>query len=154
VVANNWKGEAVNKLVAFAVGLFVAAGATADAAEIKIISAKAAGLILDELAPQFERATNNKVSISYDEAGIVRKRIMGGETFNVTFLPAGWEQVRGKIISDPIAIGHSDLGMAVLSTVPKPDTSSNEATKRTLLSSRSSIPIPRRAASLEFCSRG
>jgi len=129
----------MNKLVAFTVGLFVAAGATADAAEIKIISAKAAGLILDELAPQFERATNNKVSISYDEAGIVRKRILGGEAFDVTFLPAGWGEVRGKITSDPIAIGHSDLGMAVLSTVPKPDTSSNEATKQTLLAVKSIV---------------
>jgi len=129
----------VHKLFTFAVGVFVAIGATAEGAEIKIISAKAAGLFLKELAPQFERVTGNKVIISYDEAGIVRKRILGGEALDVTFLPAGWEEVRKLLASDPVAIGHSDLGMALLSTVPKPDTSTNEATKRTLLAVQSIV---------------
>src|SRR5712691_7909547 len=44
-----------------------------------------------------------------------------------------------KIAGDPIAIGHTDLGMAVLATVPKPDTSSNDATKRTLLAAKSIV---------------
>ena len=129
----------VCKLLTIAVGLFVATGATADGAEIKVISAKAAGLFLGELAPQFERLTGNKVTISYDEAGVVRKRILGGEAFDLSFLPAGWEEVRKALASDPVAIAHSDLGMAVLSTVPKPDTSTNEATKRTLLAVKSII---------------
>ena len=126
-------------LLAFAVGPLVATAVAADGAEIKIISAKAAGLFLGELAPQFERATGNKVSISYDEAGIVRRRILGGEDFDVTFLPAGWEEVRKALANDPVAIGHSDLGMAVLSTAPKPDTSTNDATKRTLLAAKSIV---------------
>ena len=127
------------KLLTFAIGLFVAAGTTANSAEIKIISAKAAGLILGVLAPQFEQTTGNKVTISYDEAGIVRQRILSGEVFDVTFLPAGWDEVRGKLASDPIAIAHSELGMGVLSTAPTPDTSTNEATKRTLLAVKSIV---------------
>jgi len=103
------------------------------------VSAKAAGLFLGELAPQFEQVSGNKVNISYDEAGIVRKRILDGEAFDVTFLPAGWEEVRKTLVSDPVAIGHSYLGMAVLSTAPKPDTSTNEATKRTLLAAKSIV---------------
>ena len=129
----------MHKLLIFAVGLVVATGATANGAEIKVISAKAAGLFLGELAPQFERVTGNKITISYDEAGIVRKRILDGEAFDVTFLPAGWEEVRKTLTSDPVAIAHSDLGMAVLSTAPKPDTSTNEATKRTLLAVKSIV---------------
>ena len=43
--------DTMRKLLAIAAGLFVAAGATADGAEIKVISAKAAGLFLAELAP-------------------------------------------------------------------------------------------------------
>ncbi|WGS18650.1 MULTISPECIES: substrate-binding domain-containing protein [unclassified Bradyrhizobium] len=81
----------------------------------------------------------NKVNISYDEAGIVRKRILRGEDFDVTFLPAGWEEIRKTLADDPVAVAHSDLGMAVLSTVPKPDTSTNEATKRTLLAVKSIV---------------
>ena len=138
-IHNQWRGCAVYKLLIFAVGLVVATRPTADGAEIKVISAKAAGLFLGELAPQFERVTGNKVNISYDEAGIVRKRILDGEVFDVTFLPAGWEEVRKTLASDPVAIGHSDLGMAVLSSAPKPDTSTNEATKRTLLAVKSIV---------------
>ena len=41
----------MRKLIAVAVGLFVATGATADGAEIKVISAKAAGLFLGETRP-------------------------------------------------------------------------------------------------------
>jgi molybdate transport system substrate-binding protein len=130
---------AVRKLLAIAVGLLVATGATADGAEIKVISAKAAGLFLGELAPQFERVTGNKVTISYDEAGIVRKRILGGEAFDVTFLPAGWDEVRKALAGDPVAIAHSDLGMAVLSTAPKPDTSTSKATRRTLVAVKSIV---------------
>jgi molybdate transport system substrate-binding protein len=131
--------DAVRRLLAIAVELFVATGATADGAEIKVISAKAAGLFLRELAPEFELVTGNKVTISYDEAGIVRKRILGGEAFDVTLLPAGWVEVRKALASNPVAIAHSDLGMAVLSTAPKPDTSTSEATKRTLLAVKSIV---------------
>ena len=128
----------MRRLLAIAVAFFVT-GTTADGAEIKVISAKAAGLFLGELAPQFERATGNKVTISYDEAGIVRKRIISGEAFDVTVLPAGWDQVRKTLASDPVTIAHSDLGMAVLSTAPKPDTSTSEATKQTLLAVKSIV---------------
>jgi molybdate transport system substrate-binding protein len=130
----------VRKLAAFIIGLLIAlTAAAANATEIKVLSAKAAGLILEDLAPQFERATNNKVTVSYDEAGIVRKRILDGEAFDLTLLPAGWDEIRLKIASDPIAIGHADLGMAVLATAPKPDTSSNDAAKRTLLAAKSIV---------------
>jgi len=61
----------MHKRIAFAVLLVLSGATTASAAEIKIISAKAARLILEDLAPQFEHSTNNKVTISYDEAGFV-----------------------------------------------------------------------------------
>ena len=52
------------KLLTFAIGLFVAAGTTANSAEIKIISAKAAGLILGVLAPQFEQTKATKLPLA------------------------------------------------------------------------------------------
>jgi ABC-type molybdate transport system substrate-binding protein len=90
------------------------AGAVANAAEIKVLSAFGAKLIVDELIPQFERATNNKVTISYGQAGAMRKRILDGEAFDLTILPSGWEEVRGKIANDPVGIVHADFGMAVI----------------------------------------
>lgn len=127
------------KLNVFTVGLLMATGASVNAAEIKVVSANGARLILEALAPQFERETNNKVTISYNEAGILRKRILDGEAFDVTFLPSGWDELRGKISGAPVGIGHTDLGMAVLASMPKPDTSTNDALKRTLLAAKSII---------------
>src|ERR1700681_3961444 len=132
-------GSTMHKLCTFAIGLLIAAGTDTYAAEIKVLSAKAPRPFLEELGPQFERATGHKVTISYDEAGIIRRRIMDGEPFDVTVLPAGWDDVRGKISGDPVGIGHTDFGLAVLARAPKPDTSSNETVKRTLLAATSIV---------------
>jgi molybdate transport system substrate-binding protein len=127
------------KLVVCVAGMLVATGIGADAAETTVLSANGAKLILEALTPQFERVTTNKVKISYGEAGILRKRILDGEAFDVTFLPAGWDEIRGKLSGDPVAIGHTDFGMAVLANAPKPDTSSNDAVKRVLLAAKSIV---------------
>jgi molybdate transport system substrate-binding protein len=114
-------------------------GGVASAADIKVLSANGAKLILTALVPEFERTTSNKVTIDYGEAGIIRKRILDGEAFDVTFLPAGWEELREKIADDPAGIGHTGFGMAVLANTPKPDTTSSDALKRTLLSAKSIV---------------
>jgi molybdate transport system substrate-binding protein len=113
--------------------------AVVSAAELKVLSANGARLIMEALVPPFEHMTNNKVTISYGEAGILRKRILEGEAFDVTFLPSGWDEVRRKIAGDPVGIGHADFGMTVLASVQKPDTSSNDALKRTLLAAKSIV---------------
>ena len=129
----------MHKLSAFAIGLLIATGASVNAAEIKVLSANGARLIMEALLPQFERATNNKITISYNEAGILRKRILDGEDFDLTFLPAGWDELRGKVSGQPIGIGRTDFGMAVLASMPKPDTSTNDALKHTLLAAKSIV---------------
>jgi molybdate transport system substrate-binding protein len=115
------------------------AGAVANAAEIKVLSAFGAKLIVDELIPPFERTTNNKVTISYGQAGAMRKRILDGDAFDLTILPSGWEEVRGKIADDPVGIVHADFGMAVRANSPKPNTSSADELKRTLLAAKSIV---------------
>jgi molybdate transport system substrate-binding protein len=125
--------------IALAVALTLLAGASTEAAEIKVLSANGAKLILETLVPQFESETNNKVTTSYGEGGVLRKRILDGEAFDVTFLPAGWGEIDDKIDGDPIAIANTELGMAVLVDAPTPDTSSSDALKETLLSAKSIV---------------
>ena len=112
---------------------------SSNTAEIKVLSANGVTLILDELATSFEQSTNNKLTIRYDEAGVIRREILKGDYFDVTILPAGWDEIRSKIAGDPIAIAHADLGIGVLATVPRPDTGSNDALKRTLLAAKSIV---------------
>jgi molybdate transport system substrate-binding protein len=131
----------LHRSIAVAAIICIGIGAVnmANAAEIKVLSANGAKLILTALVPEFERASNNKVTIAYGEAGILRKRIQDGEAFDVTILPAGWDELHGKLAGEPVAIGHTDLGMAVLATAPKPDMSSSEALKRLLLAVKSIV---------------
>jgi len=79
------------------------------------------------------------VAASYGEAGVLRKRILDGEAFDVTFLPAGWGEIEDKIDGDPIPIANAEFGMAVLANAPTPDTSSSDTLKETLLSAKSIV---------------
>src|SRR5437660_7968497 len=119
------------------IGSFCPTGAAS--AEIKILSANGAKLILAALVPEFERTTQHKVTIEYGEAGILRKQILDGAAFDLTFLPAGWDEIGGKVSGSPVAIGHTDLGMAVAAGVAKPDTGSNDAAKKMLLAAKSIV---------------
>src|SRR5439155_4790182 len=58
------------------------------AAEIKLLSAGALTQPLAELIPQFERASNNKVTISYGTAGTLRAMLERGEPADLVMLPA------------------------------------------------------------------
>ena len=61
-------------------------GAVAQATEIKVLTSVALTSALDELAPQFERATGNKLNIGYGLIADIRKRIIAGETADVVIL--------------------------------------------------------------------
>ena len=50
-------------------------GFVAQAAEVKVLTSVALTSALDELAPQFEQATGNKLNIGYSLNAAIRKRI-------------------------------------------------------------------------------
>jgi molybdate transport system substrate-binding protein len=58
-----------------------------EAAEIKILCASGMREVISELQPQLMRLVGQQVSISFGEAGDLRKRIQGGEIADVTVLP-------------------------------------------------------------------
>jgi molybdate transport system substrate-binding protein len=111
----------------------------ATAADIKVFSANAAKLLIQDLLPEFERLTGSTISVTYDEPGAIKQRILAGEKFDLTLLPSGWNQVGSKLATEPIGIGHTEFRMAIIATAPKPDTSSIDTLKRTLLESKSIV---------------
>src|SRR5262245_20448780 len=129
----------MHKPVVFALWVLVAVVCHASATVIHVPSAHAAKLLIEDLIPPFERLTKHTVVVSYDEPGIIRQRILAGEKFDLTILPTGWDEIRRKLAHAPVAIGHTDFGMAVAATTPKPDTSSVAALKQILLASRSIV---------------
>jgi molybdate transport system substrate-binding protein len=117
------------------------AGGPAGAAEIEVLSSNGARYFLAELVPQFERTTHHKVTVNYGEVSNVRTRILDGEDFDLTILSGGWEtlQTSGRIAGSPVSIARADFGMAVRAGAPKPDTSTVDGLKRTLLAAKSIV---------------
>ena len=54
-----------------------------DAAEIKILCASGMREVVSEVQPQLARIAGQQVSISFDEAGELRKRLQGGEIADI-----------------------------------------------------------------------
>src|SRR5205809_7790237 len=59
-----------------------------SAAEIKVLASNGVKEALNELAPAFERATGNKLVISFGLAAALKRQIEAGEAFGLAILPA------------------------------------------------------------------
>src|SRR3984893_3234644 len=128
--------------VAAAIGLAIllpglTAASAVSAAEIKVMSTVAMSATLDDLKPNFEAATGNKVTIVYSLIADLRKRIQEGETADVMILSrAALDELQGqgKVASDSIVnLATSYVAIAVRAGAAKPDIGSVDALKRTLL---------------------
>jgi molybdate transport system substrate-binding protein len=123
------------------VALALAPVTSTFAAEIKVISSTGMSTMFKELIPAFERASGHKVSITYDTSNIVLGRIKGGETADLIILtgPVIDDLAKqGKVVAGSRAdLARSGIGVAVKTGAPRPDISSVEAFKRTLVSARS-----------------
>jgi molybdate transport system substrate-binding protein len=116
-------------------------GNAAEAAEIKVLSAIGMQAVREDLGPKFERATKHKLAITFVTMGEAVKLVQAGETADVVVIP---QQGIDSMVKDGKAaagnvtvVARSGLGVAVRKGAPKPDISSPEALKRTLLAARS-----------------
>jgi molybdate transport system substrate-binding protein len=118
-------------------------GAGVNAAEVKVLCANGMRAILTELHPQLERTTGQKVTMSFGEAGDLRKRIQDGELVDVMVLPRGvLDQLltQGRIVPGSIVdLGQSGMGLGVRTDAPKSDIGSAEGLKRALLAATSIV---------------
>jgi molybdate transport system substrate-binding protein len=116
-------------------------GGVARAAEVKVLTSVALTSALDELAPQFERASGNKLAIGYALIAEIRKRVLAGETADVIILsrPVMDElQKADKLEPGAIAnVAGTPVALAVRAGAPKPDIGSADALKATLLAAKS-----------------
>jgi molybdate transport system substrate-binding protein len=113
----------------------------ACAAEVKVLSAGALRSTIQEVAAEFEKATGNQVTIGYATAGAVEQKIEAGEPVDVALLTKPrLEKLAqsGKIAAGSVTVlGRSPIALAVKAGAPKPDISSVEAVKQTLLRAKS-----------------
>jgi len=133
----------MNKIIRFIVLLALCvfvAGNYASAAEIKCLFPLAFKSSLNELVPQFEKSTGNKVTIDYGTIGALTARLRKGETADVAIVSDkqfNELQAQGRIVTDTrIDVVKLGIGVFVRRGAPKPDISSVGAFKNTLLEAK------------------
>jgi molybdate transport system substrate-binding protein len=112
----------------------------ADAAEIRVLSTGAIIPVTNDLFSQFERMTGNKLTVRYEFGPVLSREIEGGAEFDAALLSldiAGLMK-QGKIVEGTRRVlGRTGIGVGVREGAPKPDISTVEAFKRTLLDAKS-----------------
>jgi len=126
---------------AVALTMTLAQPGIANAAEIKVWTARAIATVLAETGPQFERTTGHNINVTSDLPPAFVRRANAGESFDILISGAApvdaWIK-DGKIIADTRTnVARSGIGVEVRSGARKPDISSVEAFKRTLLEAKS-----------------
>lgn len=126
-------------LLAAALVMGFAAPAVA-ATDIKVLSASALKVVITELAELFRKESGHTARLEFATAGAVEKRVLAGETpdvFIATDVQMKGMAEQGLTESAPIVIARVGVGIAVKEGTPKPDISSVEALKKTLLAVQS-----------------
>ena len=105
--------------------------------------------IWTEMKPQFEQASGHKLDIFFGTTPNLIKEATSGKPFDLAVVPAEVMQdatARAKFVAGPsIDIARVGLGVAVRSGAAKPDISTPEALKATLLKAESVASIPESA---------
>ncbi len=134
----------VSATIALGLALFgITAGSTARAAEIKLLCAVALHPAIDALIPDFEKSSGHKVTVAYGTAGAIANRFLKGEAADLLINAAPlMDQLRaqGKVLAgDRIIIAKVGVGVFVRKGAVKPDISSADAFKHSMLAAKSII---------------
>jgi molybdate transport system substrate-binding protein len=103
---------------------------------LKVLSAGAVKSGVAQVAKEFERATGTRVTIEFNTAPELRKRIAAGDAADVVVAPpAAMEEFQklGKIVAESRGfVGRSRMGVVVHANAPAPDVSTTAAFRKTL----------------------
>ena len=135
------KNRIAIKLIALVLPVMLVQARTAQAAEIKVLCSTALKTVMQELVPQFERATGHKVVVEYGVSAGMQRRVEAGEQFDAIFLTV--KQLDALVQGGKIApgtrtpIARSGMGIAIHAGAARPDIGTVDALKRTLLAAKS-----------------
>src|SRR3954463_8002591 len=116
---------------------------SARAAEFKLLCAVALQPAFEVLIPEFEKSSGHKVTVAYGNAGAIMERFQKGETADLMINAAPqMDQLRaqGKVgAGDGIIIAKVGVSAFVRKGAAKPDISSADSFKTSMLAARSII---------------
>jgi molybdate transport system substrate-binding protein len=139
------------KLASLLSGILAMAAATSlQAAELKVIAGGSMTALLKELAPPFEKASGHTLSIHFDSTPNIISRINSGTPFDVVVVPVDVFKdtaAKARFAPGPTAdIARVGYGVAFRAGASKPDISTPDALKKTLLAASSIAFVPASAA--------
>jgi molybdate transport system substrate-binding protein len=123
--------------------LLMPAARAAEPGNLTVMTSVALTAALDELKPIFEHRTNIKLTITYGLIADLRKRVLAGESADVIILsqPAMEDlEKAGKLMPGSRAtVVSTAVSLAARAGAPKPDISTVDAFKKTLLAAKSIV---------------
>ena len=138
-----------NALVAATMlGLAMALAPAAGAAELKVLAGGSMTASLKELGPRFEKATGHKLDVTFAATPELIKMATSGP-FDLGVVPVDVvknDGARAKFAGATENIARVGYGVAVKAGSPKPDVSTPESLKATLLKAQSIAVFPSSAA--------
>jgi molybdate transport system substrate-binding protein len=113
----------------------------AHAAEIHVLASGAVKEAAAELIPQFEKASGNKVTVTWAGTVDIKKKVAAGETFDLVVI-AGPEldgfAKDGKVAAgSKVDLVRSSVGVAVKADAPKPELKTADDLKKALIAAKS-----------------
>src|SRR5437879_470394 len=121
-----------------------------QAGELKVIAGGSMTASLNQLAPEFEKATGHKLSIHFDSTPNIVARVTSGTPFDVVVVPIDvFKDVAAKARFAPgvtVDIARVGYGLIVRAGAPKPDIATPDAFKKALLAASSVAYLPASAA--------
>src|SRR4051794_26568678 len=139
--------------LAAATSIFAAAlvlSPVAEAAELKVIAGGSMTVIMNALAPDFEKATGHRLVTHFDSTPNIITRVTSGTPSDVVVVPVDvFKDAAAKARFAPgptIDIARVGYGIIVRAGAPKPDISTPDAFKKALLAAPSIAFLPASAA--------
>src|SRR5438876_9379598 len=130
----------ISRLIVTAAGTLLLSS-LAGAAEIKVHSTQATEEAYKELVPQFEKASGHKVTTVFTGTLDLQKRVAAGEKYDLLIMagPAIDDYIKaGTVVAGSrVDLARSGVGAGVPKGAPKPDISTVDALKKTLLAAKS-----------------
>jgi molybdate transport system substrate-binding protein len=109
---------------------------------ITVLSGGAVEPGLNAAAAAFQKQSGHAVKITYNTTPQIRKRVEGGETFDVVLAPPAAVKefaAAGKVEQGGVNVGRVGLGVVVRPGAPVPDISNADAIRRTVLEAESVV---------------
>ena len=143
-------------VLSFGCAALFAAGNDAKSGEIRMLCSNGMKAVVEEVRPQMERAIGHPLSIEFSSTASFKEKIDAGATFDVAILTSDAMDTLTKehklAPGSRADVARTGVGIGVRAGAPKPDISTPDKLKQTLLKTKS-ITYTKNGASAVFVTR-